>query len=100
METTEEILSIVKEIREEIAYMKRHRSMLCGTPILEVGEVCDLLRQSERQLRRYGETGQLKGFNFGRRRMYSLAEVNEFIARVEREAHNRKSPQRDETNKE
>lgn len=99
MEATEEILSIVKEIREDIVYMKRHRNMLCGTPILEVGEVCDLLRQSERQLRRYGETGQLKGFNFGRRRMYSLAEVNDFIARVEREAHGRHRPQEDKTNK-
>ena len=36
MERTEEILEIVREIREDIAHMKRHRNMLCGMPILEV----------------------------------------------------------------
>ena len=41
MERLDEILEIVREIREDIAYMKRHRNMLCGTPILEVSEVCD-----------------------------------------------------------
>ena len=53
MERLDEILEIVREIREDIAYMKRHRNMLCGTPILEVSEVCDLLKISDRQLRRY-----------------------------------------------
>ena len=36
MERTEEILEIVNEIREDITYMKRHRNMLCGMPVLEV----------------------------------------------------------------
>ena len=46
-------MEIVNEIREDITYMKRHRNMLCGMPVLEVSEVCDLLKISERQLRRY-----------------------------------------------
>ena len=53
MERLDEILEIIREIREDIAYMKRHRNMLCGTPVLEVSEVCDLLKISDRQLRRY-----------------------------------------------
>ena len=57
MERLDEILEIVREIREDIAYMKRHRNMLCGTPILEVSEVCDLLKISDRQLRRYCVSG-------------------------------------------
>ena len=61
MERLDEILEIVREIREDIAYMKRHRNMLCGTPILEVSEVCDLLKISDRQLRRYYVSGQLTG---------------------------------------
>ena len=60
MERLDEILEIVREIREDIAYMKRHRNMLCGTPVLEVSEVCDLLKISDRQLRRYCVSGQLK----------------------------------------
>ena len=62
MERLDEILEIVREIREDIAYMKRHRNMLCGTPILEVSEVCDLLKISDRQLRRYCVSGQLTGW--------------------------------------
>lgn len=50
MERLDEILENIREIREDIAYMKRHRNMLCGTPILEVSEVCDLLKISDRQL--------------------------------------------------
>ena len=65
MERLDEILEIVREIREDIAYMKRHRNMLCGTPILEVSEVCDLLKISDRQLRRYCVSGQLTGSTSG-----------------------------------
>lgn len=65
MEHTEEILEIVREIREDVSYMKRHRNMLCGMPVLEVDEVCDLLKMSDRQLRRYRTSGQLTGFRFG-----------------------------------
>lgn len=90
MERTEEILEIVNEIREDITYMKRHRNMLCGMPILEVGEVCDLLKISERQLRRYRTEGLLTGFKFGRRLMFSSAEINRFIERVELEFQQKK----------
>ena len=75
MEHTEEILEIVREIREDVSYMKRHRNMLCGMPVLEVDEVCDLLKMSDRQLRRYRTSGQLVGFRFGRRLLFSSAEI-------------------------
>ncbi|KAA2420198.1 DNA-binding protein, partial [Alistipes onderdonkii] len=48
MERLDEILEIVREIREDVSFMKRHRNMLCGMPILEVDEVCDLLKMSDR----------------------------------------------------
>ena len=90
MERLDEILEIVREIREDIAYMKRHRNMLCGTPILEVSEVCDLLKISDRQLRRYCVSGQLTGFHFGRRLMFSAAEINRFVERIDTECRQRK----------
>ena len=83
MEHTEEILEIVREIREDVSYMKRHRNMLCGMPVLEVDEVCDLLKMSDRQLRRYRTSGQLVGFRFGRRLLFSSAEITRFIERIE-----------------
>ena len=30
MDRMEEILEIVREIREDVSFMKRHRNMLCG----------------------------------------------------------------------
>lgn len=90
MERTEEILEIVNEIREDITYMKRHRNMLCGMPVLEVSEVCDLLKISERQLRRYRTEGLLTGFKFGRRLMFSSSEINHFVERVELEFQQKK----------
>ena len=78
MERLDEILEIVRE-------------MLCGMPILEVDEVCDLLKMSDRQLRRYRTSGQLVGFHFGRRLMFSTAEINRFIERVEMEHKQKKS---------
>lgn len=90
MERTEEILEIVKEIREDIASMKRHRNVLCGMPVLEVGDVCDLLKISERQLRRYRTEGRLTGFQFGRRLMFSSAEITRFVERVELEFQQKK----------
>ena len=81
-----EIRRMVHEILGEIRQMKRHRNMLGGSPILEFDEVCSMLHFSERQVRRLRETGQLVGFVFNRRRMYSLKEVTEFIANMEREA--------------
>lgn len=81
-----QVLRMVHEILDEIRQMKRHRNMLGGTPILEFNEVCAMLHLSERQVRRLRETGQLEGFVFNRRRMYSLEEVTAFIKQVEREA--------------
>lgn len=49
MERLDEILEIVREIREDVSFMKRHRNMLCGMPILEVDEVCDLLKMSDKR---------------------------------------------------
>lgn len=91
MERLDEILEIVREIREDIAYMKRHRNMLCGTPILEVSEVCDLLKISDRQLRRYCVSGQLTGFHFGRRLMFSAAEINRLSSGSTRSAGSEKN---------
>ena len=91
MEHTEEILEIVREIREDVSYMKRHRNMLCGMPVLEVDEVCDLLKMSDRQLRRYRTAGQLVGFRFGRRLLFSSAEITRFIERIEADSQRKKS---------
>ena len=91
MEHTEEILEIVREIREDVSYMKRHRNMLCGMPVLEVDEVCDLLKMSDRQLRRYRTSGQLVGFRFGRRLLFSSAEITRFIERIEADCQQKKS---------
>ena len=73
------ILRTVEEILEIVHFMKDHRSQLEGDPILDFAEVCQLLRQSERQVRRFREQGLLVGFNIGARRMYLLSEVQEFI---------------------
>ena len=82
MERLDENLEIVRE--------KRHRNMLCGTPVLEVSEVCDLLKISDRQLRRYCVSGQLTGFHFGRRLMFSTAEISRFVERIDTECRQRK----------
>ena len=76
------ILRIVLEILEDVRYLKEHRSMLDGNPMLDFSEVCQILHQSERQVRRYREQGRLVGFNFGHRRMYLLSEVQEFIRKM------------------
>ena len=47
------ILRTVEEILEIVHFMKDHRSQLEGDPILDFAEVCQLLRQSERQVRRF-----------------------------------------------
>ena len=78
------ILRTVEEILEIVHFMKDHRSQLEGDPILDFAEVCQLLRQSERQVRRFREQGLLVGFNIGSRRMYLLSEVQEFIRKMRR----------------
>ena len=69
---------------EIVHFMKDHRSQLEGDPILDFAEVCQLLRQSERQVRRFREQGLLVGFTIGARRMYLLSEVQEFIRKMRR----------------
>lgn len=49
------ILTIVLEILEDVRYLKEHRSMLDGDLMLDFSEVCQILHQSERQVRRYRE---------------------------------------------
>lgn len=78
-----EIGRLTKGLYEDYQFLRKHRNMLRGTPILEFDEVCSMLRQSERSVRRLRESGQLVGFTFGRRRFYSLREVEGFIARME-----------------
>lgn len=90
MTSMEEMFEMLKDIREDISYMKRHRNMLCGMPILEVAEVCDLLKMSDRQLRRYRTSGQLTGFRFGRRLLFPSAEITQFIERTELDYQRRK----------
>lgn len=51
------ILTIVLEILEDVRYLKEHRSMLDGDPMLDFSEVCQILHQSERQVRCYREQG-------------------------------------------
>ena len=73
------ILQLVTEILEDVHYLKEHHSVFNGEPMLDFPEVCQLLHQSERQVRRYREQGHLVGFNIGRRRMYLMSEVQEFL---------------------
>lgn len=78
-----EIAKVVRGLKEDFLFLRKHRNMLRGNPILEFDEVCSMLRQSERSVRRLRESGQLVGFTYGRRRFYSLREVEQFIARLE-----------------
>jgi len=75
------ILNIVMEILEAVRFIKDHNSLFVGDPMLEFPEVCERLKQSERQVRRLRESGELVGFTIGRRRMYLQSEVDAFIER-------------------
>lgn len=86
---------LIKGLYEDFQFLRKHRNMLHGTPVLEFNEVCSMLRQSERSVRRLRETGQLVGFTYGRRRFYSLREVEAFLNRME----NNKQKTVQETNK-
>ena len=81
-ETEAQLTAIRRQLAtlcEEMQFLRKHRNVLSGTPILEFDEVCSLLRQSARSVRRLG---QLVGFTFGRRRFYAMTEVQSFIARM------------------
>ena len=47
-------------------------------------------QQSERQVRRLRESGELVGFTIGRRRMYLQSEVDEFIERSKKQGKSNK----------
>lgn len=73
------ILNIVTDILDEVRILRSRQNALRGDPMLEFPEVCEMLKQSERQVRRLRETGALVGFTIGRRRMYLQSEVEDFI---------------------
>ena len=75
MERLDEILEIVREIREDIAYMKRHRNMLCGTPILEVSEVCEVLGLDRHQLEQCRKKRMIRARAVNGQMMYDAYEL-------------------------
>lgn len=65
--------------------------MLCmASPCWSFSEVCEMLKQSERQIRRLRENGELVGFTIGRRRMYLQSEVDDFIRRSKKQSNHNK----------
>ncbi len=52
--------------------------------MLDFSEVCQLLHQSEREVRRYREQEHLVSLTIGRHRMYLLSEVRDFIGKMHR----------------
>lgn len=80
-----QILNIVTDILEDVRLLRHRQNVLMGDTMLEFPEVCEKLRQSERQVRRLRETGELVGFTIGRRRMYLQSEVDEFIRRSKKQ---------------
>ncbi len=84
------ILNIVMEILEDVRTLRTRQNVLMGDPMLEFPEVCEMLKQSERQVRRLRESGELVGFMIGRRRMYLQSEVDDFIQRSRKQnKHNK-----------
>lgn len=83
------ILHIVTDILENVRTLRNRQSALRGDPLLEFPEVCEMLKQSERQVRRLRESGELVGFTIGRRRMYLQSEVDDFIRRSKQTKNNR-----------
>ena len=75
MERLDEILEIVREIREDIAYMKRHRNMLCGTPILEVSEVCEVLGLDRHQLEQCRKKRMIRARTVNGQMLYDAYEL-------------------------
>lgn len=59
-ETEAQLTAIRRQLAtlcEDMQFLRKHRNVLSGTPILEFDEVCSLLRQSARSVRRLRETG-------------------------------------------
>lgn len=55
--------------------------------LLDVGDVCNLLHLSPRQIHRIKKEGKLKGFQVGRRRLYRASEVSAYIRILEEKAN-------------
>lgn len=54
-----EIHAMVKELHVDFQFLRRHRNVLFGTPILETDEVCAMLHLSVRHVRRLREKKEL-----------------------------------------
>ena len=80
-----EIHAMVKTISVDLQFLRRHRNVLFGTPVLEFNEVCSVLHLSARQVQRLRERKELVGFNVGRRRLYFQTEIYDYLSRLERE---------------
>ena len=91
MERLDEILEIVREIREDVSFMKRHRNMLCGMPILETDKLTRSAITAQLTIAHLQKVAYFVDFHFGRRLMFSTAEINRFIERVEMEHKQKKS---------
>lgn len=79
-----EIHAMVKTISVDLQFLRRHRNVLFGTPVLEFNEVCSVLHLSARQVQRLRERKELVGFNVGRRRLYFQTEIYDYLSRLER----------------
>lgn len=79
-----EIHATVKTISVDLQFLRRHRNVLFGTPVLEFNEVCSVLHLSARQVQRLRERKELVGFNVGRRRLYFQTEIYDYLSRLER----------------
>lgn len=85
----EELLGILMQklddIHASVKGLANGCNMIDGDYILDFNEVCSMLKMSERQVRRFREIGKLKGFLFGKRRMYRYSEVQAFIRQSEKD---------------
>ena len=80
-----EIHAMVKTLSVDHQFLRRNRTVLFGTPVLEFYEVCSVLPLSSRQVQRLRERKALVGFNVGRRRLYFQTEIYDYLSRLERE---------------
>lgn len=78
-DTLNQIIDILHCIQQDLREIKSGHNTINGQRILDFGEVCEMLRMGERQVRRYRERGALKGFLLDNRRMYWETEVMEFL---------------------
>lgn len=80
------IIERIEAVHSDVRRLNSKTSMLDGDLLLSFDEVCQILNVSERQVRRYRETGKLTGFMLGGRRLYRKSEVDGFVERMARES--------------